>query len=79
MFDKSKYDQEYAKEHIRRKHIPFNDTNPEDAELLAWLAEQDNVTKYLKVLIRADMECARCEHWKECTKCIHEGDSLSKR
>lgn len=55
-FNKGKYDVEYAKAHIRRKFIPFNDTNPEDAELLAWLATKDNVTAYVKQLIRADMD-----------------------
>ena len=78
-FDKTKYDIEYARAHIRRKHIPFNDTVPEDKELLAWLDTVGNVTQYVKQLIRADIECSRCEHWKECTKCIYDGDSLSKR
>lgn len=55
-FDKNKYDQEYNKAHIRRKFIPFNNTVPEDVELLAWLSEQDNVTQYIKGLIREDME-----------------------
>ena len=55
-FDKNKYDQEYNRAHIRRKFIPFNDTNPEDAELLAWLGQQGNVTQYVKRLIREDME-----------------------
>ena len=60
-FDKTKYDIEYARAHIRRKHIPFNDTNPEDAELLAWLAEQANVTQYVKGLIRDDMNRKRSQ------------------
>jgi len=54
-FDKSAYDKEYAKKHITRKFIPFNDTVSEDAELLAWLATKDNVTAYIKGLIRDDM------------------------
>ena len=78
-FDKGKYDMNYAKAHITRKHIPFNDTVPEDVELLAWLSKQENVTQYIKQLIRADIECSRCEYWNECTKCIYNGDSLSKR
>ena len=78
-FDKGKYDMNYAKAHITRKHIPFNDTVPEDVELLAWLSNQENVTHYIKQLIRADIECSRCEYWNECTKCIYDGDSLSKR
>lgn len=55
-FNKSDYDKQYAKDHIKRKFIPFNDTNPDDSELLAWLATKGNVTAYVKQLIRADME-----------------------
>lgn len=55
-FDKSEYDKQYAKDHIKRKFIPFNDTVPEDVALLEWLAKQSNVTAYIKGLIRADME-----------------------
>ena len=54
-FDKGKYDKDYNREHIRRTFIPFNDTNPEDAELLAWLSTKVNVTQYVKQLIREDM------------------------
>ena len=53
---KSEYDKEYAKTHITRKFIPFNDTVPEDVELLEWLATKGNVTQYVKQLIRADFE-----------------------
>ena len=62
MFDKGKYDVEYAKAHIRRKFIPFNDTNPEDAELLSWLATKDNVTAYVKQLIRDDIDRNRSQN-----------------
>ena len=54
-FNKSEYDKEYAKAHITRKFIPFNDTVPEDVEILAWLATKENVTGYIKYLIRQDM------------------------
>ena len=54
-FNKSHYDQEYAKAHITRKFIPFNDQNQDDAELLSWLSGIENVTQYIKGLIRADM------------------------
>ena len=54
-FDKGAYDKEYAKKHIKRKFIPFNDTVPEDAELLTWLTKISNVTQYVKQLIREDM------------------------
>lgn len=55
-FDKRQYDIEYAKTHVKRKFIPFNDTNPDDMELLAWLATKDNVTQYIKGLIKDDLE-----------------------
>ena len=61
-FDKGKYDQEYAKAHIRRKHIPFNETVPADAEMLSWLATKDNVTAYVKQLIRDDMNRIRSQN-----------------
>ena len=53
---KSEYDKEYAKQHITRKFIPFNDTVPEDVELLKWLDLKRNVTQYIKQLIRDDMD-----------------------
>jgi len=55
-FDKSTYDKEYAKEHIKRKHIPFNTSNPDDLEILEWLASKGNISQYVKRLIREDME-----------------------
>ena len=55
-FDKNRYDQEYNKAHIKRKFIPFNDTVPEDMELLKWLDLKRNVTQYIKQLIREDMQ-----------------------
>ena len=54
-FDKGKYDKDYAKAHITRKFIPFNDTNPDDKKLLHWLSCCGNVTQYVKGLIRDDM------------------------
>ena len=55
-FNKSEYDKEYAKAHITRKFIPFNDTVPEDVELIKHLSTVGNVTAYVKKLIRADMK-----------------------
>ena len=55
-FDKGTYDKQYAKDHIKRKFIPFNDTVPEDQLILSWLATKKNVTQYVKQLILADME-----------------------
>ena len=54
-FDKTQYDIDYAKAHVKRKFIPFNDQNPDDSEMLSWLEEQGNVTQYIKQLIRDDM------------------------
>ena len=54
-FDKTQYDIEYAKAHITRKFIPFNDQNPEDKIMLEWLATKSNVTQYIKDLISADI------------------------
>lgn len=53
-FDKSKYDKEYNKDHIRRVFIAFNDANPEDQELLSWIDQHGNKTQYLKNLVRDD-------------------------
>lgn len=54
-FDKGAYDKEYAKKHIKRKFIPFNDTVPEDQMILSWLKTKKNVTQYVKQLIIDDM------------------------
>ena len=54
-YNKAEYDKEYNRTHITRKFIPFNDTVPEDQELLSWLATKPNVTQYVKNLIREDM------------------------
>ena len=58
-------------------HLKLN--NKTDAEIIDHLNGKENVQGYIKQLIRADIECSRCEYWEECTKCIHNGDSLSKR
>ena len=62
MFNKSKYDTEYNKAHVKRKFIPFNDTNKEDVELLAWLDRQENVTQYIKSLIAEDIKYTKAKH-----------------
>ena len=55
-FNKGAYDKQYAKEHIKRKFIPFNDTDPEDMMLLDWINKQPNVTQYVKKLVAEDMK-----------------------
>ena len=72
-FNKGEYDKQYAKDHIKRKFIPFNDTVPEDQEILEWLATKPNVTQYVKALILADIECAHCEVRKYCDQCGVDG------
>ena len=52
---KAQYDMEYARKNIRRKEIPFNMTQPEDEELFWYLESQENITQYIKDLIRKDM------------------------
>ena len=69
-FDKSTYDKEYAKEHITRKFIAFNDQNPEDKELLEYISTIPNFSKYVKGLIRGERT------WYEGLK---TPDSLSNR
>ena len=54
-FDKSKYDQEYAKKNIIQKRIPFNRSIPDDARMLDFLSTIENFTGYVKNLIREDM------------------------
>lgn len=57
-FDKSQYDQQYAKDHITRRFLAFNRDDADDAELLAWLASKGkgNMNAYIKGLIRDDMK-----------------------
>ena len=61
-FNKSQYDTEYNRKHVRRKFIPFNDQSADDMELLSWLATKDNVTAYVKQLIRDDMNRIRSQN-----------------
>jgi len=56
MASKSEYDQEYRRQYVVKKLIPFNRTKPSDVELYDWLCSQSNMTAYIKSLIREDME-----------------------
>ena len=56
---KAQYDMAYARKNIRRKEIPFNLTQPEDVELFRHLESMENVTEYIKNLIREDMKNAK--------------------
>ena len=55
-FNKSAYDQQYAKEHVTRKYLAFNKDDPQDTELLLYLRSKPNMNAYVKQLIRDDME-----------------------
>lgn len=52
---KSVYDQEYAKQNVRRVSIPFNLTVEHDAKLYEYLGTVDNKTQYIKDLVENDM------------------------
>ncbi len=51
------YDQAYLKQNVKNVVLPFNKRKPDDMTLLAWLNRQiEGKTKYIKRLIREDME-----------------------
>jgi hypothetical protein len=53
---KSRYDQEYMRQNITRKLIPFNKLKQDDMEILEWLnSRPEGATAYIKDLIRRDM------------------------
>ena len=56
-FNKSVYDQQYAKEHITRKFLSFNRDDQDDVAMLMWLKSKGrgNMNEYVKKLIREDM------------------------
>lgn len=54
---KREYDVAYAKKNFKCKNLAFNKLYPEDIALLDWINSQpENGTKYIKRLIREDME-----------------------
>lgn len=55
-FNKDAYNRTYNKDHQVRKQMYFNRNIPADVELLAWVRRHKNFTKYIKSLIRKDME-----------------------
>jgi hypothetical protein len=56
MFDKATYDQEYHRQNLTQKKINFNRQNDEDRQLLEHLDKQNNVSMYIKGLIREDID-----------------------
>ena len=53
-FNKSKYDQQYQKDHVKRIVISLN--RERDLDLIDHLEPIQNVSGYVKRLIRKDME-----------------------
>lgn len=53
----SKYDIEYHKKYQRQFKICVN--RKTEPRLLAWLEKQDNITGYIKGLIRGDMAASK--------------------
>lgn len=61
-FDKSQYDQQYAKDNLTVKKVPFNRQVPDDMVLLRWLESQpEPFVRYVKKLIAQDMISRREE------------------
>lgn len=54
-FNKKEYDLQYMKDNIKRRLLPFNMNKPEDKVLWDWLDKVDNITEYIKRLIKDDM------------------------
>ena len=52
MFEKGKYDVEYMRANVLRKHLTFNKNNPEDMELLRFAESKGNFNAFVKQLIR---------------------------
>lgn len=55
LYDNKSYQNEYHKA-MKNKLLSFNPANPDDMKLWDHLMKQDNVTGYIKNLIRKDME-----------------------
>lgn len=55
--NKRSYDKDYAKKNFKCKNLAFNTLYPEDIALFDWVKKQpEGGTKYIKRLIREDME-----------------------
>lgn len=56
-FNQAEYIRQYQREHRIEKKVTFNRNNPDDMNLLGWLASRpEGMVQYLKSLIRSDME-----------------------
>lgn len=56
-FNQAEYIKQYQREQRIEKKVTFNRNNPQDMILLEWLMSQpEGMVKYIKSLIRSDME-----------------------
>ena len=53
---KAEYDMQYMKKNVVRKLLSFNRNKPEDMAIFEWLCQQQNMSEYIKNLIRKDMQ-----------------------
>ena len=63
-YNHKEYQNEYHKA-MKTKLISFNTNTEADVELWEFMTSHDNVTKYIKDLIRQDMAAARAAKPKE--------------
>lgn len=51
------YMKDYNNRHVKWRKVSFNDKNPDDMILMAWIDSQEESTSaYIKRLVREDME-----------------------
>ena len=55
-YEKNAYNRDYNHRSQIRKQLYFNRQNSVDMSLLSWVMKQRNFTRYIKDLIRRDME-----------------------
>lgn len=59
-FVKSEYTKEYNKKKYTSISIRLN--NEQDADLIKWLREQENLTEFLRRMLRSDMKASQRKH-----------------
>ena len=74
-FVKSNYTRAYNK--VTYKNISFRFNVKDEADLIAWLDNQDNLTDYIRRLIRADIKTSQRKHkWHMRTEAGYEHDDV---
>ena len=74
-FIKNDYTRQYNKDNYKCISFRFNKTD--DAEMVAWLDNQESVTGYIRKLIRADMKTSQRKHkWHLRTKASYEHNDV---